>query len=60
MKNIYELDLHEFTRLSYDEGTTVVVFRVAGGWIYRFGPPSQRQTVFIPFDNEFQGQKPTT
>ena len=47
MKDIYTLELHE----SCSVANYVTVFRVAGGWIYKFGNDKVR--VFVPFNKEF-------
>ena len=46
MLNIYKMKLHDSIK-----GTPEIV-RVPGGWIYVF----QVSAVFVPFDNEFQGE----
>lgn len=48
-QEIYELGLHGI----HAPNTDVVIYRVAGGWIYRLpeGP------VFVPFDTEFRINK---
>ena len=50
-KTIYNLELHEYLDIS---GFSVL--RVAGGWIYL--DKSSSVMVFVPFNNEYQGEKP--
>jgi hypothetical protein len=38
MKDIYNLELHEWIEVK-NNGVIVFVFRVPGGWLYRFGNP---------------------
>lgn len=62
MKSIYELNLHETLEMS----SSLSCIRVPGGWIYNHVSESQdmngkvvdyyKSSVFIPFDNEFQGK----
>lgn len=51
--NIYELKLHESIMLKNGD---LVIHRVAGGWLYTMPrlDCGQMNTVFVPFDNEFQ------
>ena len=50
--NIYEMKLHEYIQLEND----LVIHRVAGGWLYTIPrlDCGQMNTVFVPFNNEFQ------
>lgn len=70
-KTIYNLKLHETLEVSkevellIDGGVTTKsikkfdVTRVPGGWVYAFDYPGwrQSQTVFVPFNNDFQLNK---
>lgn len=53
-KTIYDLELHEEMvfepKYGVWENERIWVLRVAGGWLYT---PIRRQSVFVPFDNEF-------
>jgi hypothetical protein len=47
MKDIYQLELHETSRISED----IFATRVPGGWIYEFQKPQVNilEIVFVPF-----------
>jgi len=47
-EKIYQMKLHETELIC---GDTVIVMRVAGGWIYAF--IESGRAVFVPFNNEF-------
>ena len=49
-KDIYDLELHEGMAINQ----TISVFRVPGGWIYKYTYGSLITTIFIPYNNEFQ------
>ena len=52
--SIYGLKLHEYMIIN----NFWVVLRVPGGWIYMEQRAGQSNSgVFVPFDNEFQGDK---
>ena len=55
--DIYKLKLHESVDIN-DELFRGTILRVPGGWIYERDMPgySTATSVFIPFDNEFQGR----
>ena len=57
MKNIYEIGLHDITKI--DECLSIT--RVPGGWIYEYRYPQANvlQVVFVPFNNEFMGKEKT-
>ena len=52
MKTIYDLKLHETITVADD----MLCTRVPGGWIYEIQKPAANilETVFVPFNNEFQ------
>lgn len=51
-EDIYSVDLHEqIHKVGKDDGISLVITRVAGGWIYSTVPYGG--DVFVPFDNEF-------
>lgn len=57
---IYNMSLHEMKQIGdprYPLATTV--FRVPGGWVYSLYDKSNdmMSSVFVSWDNEFQGQK---
>ena len=51
-KDIYEMKLHKQINI----GENIEVMRVAGGWLYTLGYCEIR-TIFVPYHNEFMGQK---
>ena len=53
---IYELKLHE--ELVIDKGLfTIVIVRVAGGWIYNITRNNIANTVFVPFHNDMLNEQ---
>jgi hypothetical protein len=63
MKNIYELKLHETTRLSVSTGLLssidVNILRVPGGWIY-YSYPSNERGIFVPLTYTDADAAPST
>lgn len=62
MSSIYDLKLHQSIRFLKEH--TIEIFRVPGGWIYKFHYRLMDDTtsirinsVFVPFNNEFQELK---
>lgn len=65
-KSIYELGMHEFTKVASASGTyekeDVFACRVPGGWIYtttttiknQQGVSISNTSCFVPFNNEFK------
>lgn len=49
-QKIYSLKLHEWIDIG-PEGYSIIVFRVPGGWIYKF--VDQGLISFVPYDPEF-------
>ena len=69
MDELYNLNLHETIEFGKESKIDCQVMRVPGGWIYRFFQLYQElggdgrwsenyvaDSVFVPFDNEFEGR----
>lgn len=58
-KDVYKMKAHEMRMVGeIKDSLATVVLRVPGGWIYSQFDKSHNMTasVFVPFNNEFQGQ----
>jgi hypothetical protein len=60
VKNIYGMKLHSYANLEdgRDKSSSTIIFRVPGGWIYGIPDEYGRSWVLVPFNNEFEGDKP--
>ena len=52
---LYKMQLHDSRVFETQEGITIIVIRVAGGWIYYYVrlDCNSVSSLFIPFNNEF-------
>jgi hypothetical protein len=53
-KTIYDLKLHEQIVINQDSLSlhTMVITRVAGGWIYSMSRNNVHQSIFVPWHND--------
>ena len=55
--DIYSMELHNQVIITEEDNYLVIVRRVAAGWIYTtFIIGFSSDSVFVPYDNSFQGQ----
>lgn len=56
VEGLYEMKLHECAEI-HNSDMHLKIIRVPGGWLYRYILGETSDTVFVPFDNEFQPAK---